>query len=149
MLRTALAGLLLATALPSGAVAQAAADRDAVRRAALDYVEAFYEGDSTKLVRSVRPEFFKLGFYRPADAPRYAAPERMSWAQALDFVRRVRERKNFAPASAPKEVEVLDVMDQMAAAKVTAWWGSDYLLMAKYDGRWAIVEVLWQSSPRP
>lgn len=35
-----------------------------------------------------------------------------------------------------------------AAAKVTAWWGTDYLQLAKYDGQWMIVHVLWQSPPR-
>jgi len=33
--------------------AQATADRDAVRSAVLDYVEGFYEGDTTRLNRSV------------------------------------------------------------------------------------------------
>lgn len=46
-----------------------------------------------------------------------------------------------------KEVAVLDVLDQTAAAKVTAAWGIDYLLLGKYDGRWKIIEILWQSHP--
>lgn len=38
--------------------------------------------------------------------------------------------------------------NQTASAKLTAWWGTDYLLLAKYDGRWMIRQVLWQSPPR-
>ena len=35
------------------------------------------------------------------------------------------------------------------AAKVTAWWGTDYLLLGKFDGRWMIRDVLWESPPSP
>lgn len=46
-----------------------------------------------------------------------------------------------------KEVAVLEVLDQTAVAKVTASWGIDYLLLAKYDGKWLIQQILWQSPP--
>ena len=39
------------------------------------------------------------------------------------------------------------MLDQTAAAKVHAWWGADYLLMAEYEGQWKIVQVLRQSPP--
>ena len=52
------------------------------------------------------------------------------------------------PATAPKEIELLDVLDQTAAVKVTATWGTDYLLLGKYDDRWMVSSVLWQSKPR-
>jgi hypothetical protein len=45
-------------------------------------------------------------------------------------------------------VEIYDVQDQTASAKLTAWWGTDYLLLARIDGRWMIRQVLWQSPPR-
>ncbi len=65
----------------------AAADRAAVHRAVLDYVEAFYEGDSTKLVRAVRPELSKFGFDWVRDSSRYVG-QPMTWPAALSFVRR-------------------------------------------------------------
>ena len=127
--------------------AQASApDRDGVRRAVLDYVEGFYEGDTLKLVRSIRPEVYKYGFWKSAkDAP-YAG-EQMTWTEVLAYGRRVRERGNRAPASAPKDVALFDVQDQTASAKLTASWGTDYLLLGKYDGKWMISHVLWQSPP--
>jgi hypothetical protein len=45
-------------------------------------------------------------------------------------------------------VEVYDVQNQTASAKLTAFWGTDYLLLGKYDGKWMISSVLWQSPPR-
>ncbi len=46
-----------------------------------------------------------------------------------------------------EEVAVLEVRDQTAVAKVTVAWGIEFMLLGKYDGRWKIVEILWQSHP--
>jgi hypothetical protein len=69
----------LAFSLPAGRLAaQTAEDSVGVRRAVADYVEGFYEGDSTKHVRSVRPDVFKYGFWLPRDSTRYQG-EAMPW----------------------------------------------------------------------
>ena len=133
--------------LPATAAAQTTADSAGVRAAVLDYVEGFYQGDSTRLVRSIRPEVVKYGFFVPPDSTRYRG-EPMSFAEMHAYANSVKRNNRPAPATAPKEIELLDVQDQTAAAKLTAWWGTDYLLLAKYDGRWMIVHVLWQSAPR-
>ena len=57
-------------------------------------------------------------------------------------------REGRVPTDAPKVVEVVDVLDRTATAKLTAAWGIDYLHLARYDGVWKIVNVLWQSPPR-
>lgn len=122
-------------------------DEAAVRRAALDYLEGFYEGDTAKLVRSIRPEVFKYGFYQPRDSVKYVG-EQMPWSEFLAYANRVKARGRPAPATAPKEVVVYEVLNQTASVKVTAWWGTDYMLLGKFDGRWMITHVLWQTPPR-
>ena len=131
---------------PVSVAAQDGADSAGVRAAVLDYVEGFYQGDSTRLVRSVRPEVVKYGFFVPGDSTRYRG-EPMTFAEMHAFANSVKRNNRTAPPTAPKEIELLDVQDQTAAAKLTAWWGTDYLLLAKYEGRWMIVQVLWQSPP--
>lgn len=144
---------IFALALAVGAIdgsdvaAQHAADVAAVEQAALDYLDGFYEGDQGKLRRSVHPDVVKLGFFRPEDGEQYSESP-MSFQQMLDFAANVAREGNHPPATAPKEVEVLEVMDKIAAARVTAWWGADYLHLAKYDGQWKILHVLWQSPTR-
>ena len=126
--------------------AQTPADRAQVRRAAMDYIEGFYEGDSTKLVRSVSPAVRKNGYARsPADSAYRASA--MSYPEFMRFAAGVRAGRNRPPAGAPREVVLLDVLDQTASVKVTAWWGTDYLLLGKENGRWMITHVLWQSPP--
>jgi hypothetical protein len=63
----------------SAAQAQAPADRAAVERASLDYLEGFYEGDTAKLIRSVRPDVYKIGFWRHRDSTQYGTPRQMPW----------------------------------------------------------------------
>ena len=128
-------------------VAQAQGDeREAVRRAVLDYVEGFYEGDTTRLVRSVMPEVFKYGYSIPRGSARYEG-ERMTWAEINAYANGVKASGKLAPATAKKDVLVFDVLDQTASAKLTAYWGVDYLLLAKRNGRWMVSHVLWQSLP--
>jgi putative lumazine-binding protein len=144
--------LLLMVSLASTLSAQQAGatadgDRAAVTRAVLDYVEGFYEGDSAKLVRSVRPEVFKYGFWIPRGSTSYSG-EQMKWEEFHSYANGVKARKSFAPATAPKDIVLFEVLDQIASAKLTAYWGIDYLLLAKYDGKWMISHVLWQTPPR-
>ncbi len=118
-----------------------------MQRAALDYLEGFYEGDTTKLVRSIRPEVFKYGFFRNSKDNSIRG-ETMPWAEFLSYAKSVKARGRPVPSTAPREVRVLDMLDQTASVRVDAWWGSDYLLIGRYQDRWMISHVLWQSPPR-
>ncbi|HUQ84198.1 MAG TPA: nuclear transport factor 2 family protein [Gemmatimonadaceae bacterium] len=146
MVCVASASPLAAQATKAASSTVTPADREDVRRAVLDYVEGFYEGDSTKLARSIRPEVYKYGFWKARDSTRYAG-EHMTWPEFFSYARGIREKNRQAPATAPKRIELLDVQDQTASAKLTAFWGTDYLLLGKYDGKWMISSVMWQSLP--
>jgi hypothetical protein len=74
----------------------------------------------------------------------------MTWPEFFSYARGVKQNNRQAPATAPKRVEIFEVQDQTAAAKVTAFWGTDYLLLGKYNGKWMISSVMWQGPlPRP
>jgi hypothetical protein len=139
--------LSFAVLLPSSIAAQTAtANREAVQRAALDYLEGFYEGDSTKHIRSIHPSVYKYGFFYRANESRYNGSQ-MRWEGFHTYTRNVRQTGERAPANAPKEVLIFEVLDQTASVKVTAFWGIDYLLLGKFDGKWMITHVLWQTPP--
>jgi hypothetical protein len=147
MLRWTCAALFLLPLGPAGLTAQSADDRRAVERAVLDYVEGFYEGDTAKLVRSVHPQVNKYGYWIPRDSTRYVGGD-MPFAEFLSYASQVKARGRPAPADAPRRIEVYEVLDQTASVKLTASWGTDYLLLAKEDGRWMIRQVLWQTPRR-
>lgn len=118
-----------------------------IERACMDYLEGFYEGDTTKLIRSLKPSLYKFGYWKNKKTGNYDADGQMTYRQALDFAKRVLEKKNFAKPGSPKKVEVLDIMNTIASAKVTAWWGVDYILLAKQGEEWMIEQVLWEGPP--
>ena len=134
--------------ITTACLAQPNPEQIAVSNAVFDYVDAFYVGDSMKLHRSISPNVVKYGWYRPKDSTTYKG-EPMSFQEMVNYVAAVKKRNN--PAAAEKyvkKVDVLDVQDQTAAAKLTAWWGTDYILLAKMNGKWMITHVLWQSPPK-
>lgn len=143
-LRAWTVGWAVSALMATGAGAQAVPDEEGVRRAALDYLEGFYEGDEAKLRRSIHPDVDKFGFSRRGEGGTYVRVP-MSFEQIFQFAEGVRSGRGLPPAGAPKEVIPLDIQDQTAVVKVVAWWGQDYLQMARYDGKWMIVHVLWQS----
>lgn len=142
--RIVLTASILALIAPCALQAQTDGDREGVRSAAMDYIEGFYEGDVARIRRSIRPEVVKFGFF--AQDGRYAS-EPMPFDEMIAYAERVRQSGRGAPPGAPKGVQILDIRDQTAAVKVTAWWGTDYMHLAKYDGKWMILHVLWQSEP--
>lgn len=144
--------LLCALALLTGfgadpARAQSAEDREAVRLAVLDYVEGVYNGDPARIERSVHPKLAKLGFYRGANDATYRAPGAMTF-ERLKEVAASYNKDGSVPKNAPKEITIFEVLDQTATAKLVAQWGIDYFHLAKFDGKWMIVNVLWQSLPK-
>ncbi|MBK7871982.1 MAG: nuclear transport factor 2 family protein [Saprospiraceae bacterium] len=124
-------------------IAQTAQDKEQVQSACMDYIEGFYEGDTAKIIRSIDKDVFKYGYYKGRNSTTYAG-EPMSFQEMLDYANNVKAKKNFAKADAPRKVEIYEVQDQTAAAKVTAWWGTDYILLAKLNDKWMIRSVLWQ-----
>ncbi|MCE7993906.1 MAG: nuclear transport factor 2 family protein [Roseivirga sp.] len=134
---------LLVLALAFQANAQNS-ESEKVKRACMDYIEGFYEGDEAKLKRSLSPDLLKFGYMKKRGTEEYASAGQMTYEEALSYARNVKEKQRFPKADAPRGVEIYDVDDNIAAAKVTAWWGFDYMLLAKVDGKWMIQQVLWQ-----
>ena len=55
--------------------------------------------------------------------------------------------KNTPKEKQQKDVTILDVFENAASVKVVASEWIDYLHMGKWNGRWVIVNVLWELKP--
>lgn len=120
------------------------ADRAAVQQAAQDYVDALYKADPSKIERSVHPQLTKRGFMMRATGE-YGPMGTMTYAQLVELAGTW--NKDGRRDTSINKVEVVDVMDQTAVAKITAQWGLDYMQLAKFDGHWKIVNIVWQTHP--
>lgn len=130
--------------LCSAAVAQT--DEELVNAAVLDYVEGIYNVQPDRIRRSVHPQLVKKGFWRPKDQAEYKDEAVMTFDQLVELAGKW-NASGWLPQDAPKSIEVYDVKDKTAVAKLTAHWGTDYFHLAKYDDKWMITNVLWQSPP--
>ena len=138
--------LLAALALPAVARAQTAADSSAIRATALNYVEGWYDGNAERMSRAVHPELVKRIVVSDT-ATKHSVIETMGATALVNGTRRGWGKET--PANRrQKDVTILDVFGNAASVKsVMADW-IDYLQMAKVDGRWVIVNVLWEYKPR-
>ena len=133
---------LLLLVLP--AHAQSDADTAGIRQAALDYIEGWYEGDTARMARAVHPEVAKRIVITENGVSRV---EHMGASKLVSNVRggggkkTPRERQQ-------KDVTILDRFENAASVKVVASDWIDYLHLAKVDGRWVIINVLWELKPK-
>ena len=137
--------LLLLVVLPLGALrAQTAADSNGIRQAALDYIEGYYEGDGARMERAVHPELAKR-IVRTNEQGRQMLSQ-MS-AMTLVLGTRAGGGKDTPVAQRRKDVTILDIYRNAASAKIDASDWVDYLHLAKWNGRWVIINVLWELHP--
>ena len=139
-------GLLLAAlALPGVARAQTAADSSAIRATALDYVEGWYTGNAERMSRAVHPELVKRIVVSDT-ATKHSVIQTMGATALVNGTRRGWGKETPADRRR-KDVTILDIFGNAASVKsVMADW-IDYMQMAKVDGRWVIVNVLWEYKP--
>ena len=116
-----------------------------MRQALLDYVEGIYNVDPARLERSAHPDMIKRGYYRrnAADTDFVFAP--MTREQLITLAGNWNKAKN--RDTRVKDVIVYEVLNQTASGKVVAQWGIDYMHLAKHEGRWKFVNILWQEPP--
>ena len=131
--------------LPSALSAQAAADSAGIRQAALDYIDGWYTGDGARMERAVHPELAKR-IVRTNDQGRSQLGQQS--AMTLVMGARAGGGKDTPVAQRKEDVTILDIYQNAASAKVYASGWVDYLHLAKWNGRWVIVNVLWELHPQ-
>ncbi|MEM7381236.1 MAG: nuclear transport factor 2 family protein [Bacteroidota bacterium] len=133
----------------SAAVAQnTSKDLDAVKAACMDYIHTFYHADTTLAYKSIHKSLRKTGFYFAEEENKYSEQLEMPFDQLISLAKRWNADGSRANENSPKEVTIFEVSDKTAVAKVSAVWGIDYISLMKIDGKWLIVNVLWQSPPK-
>jgi hypothetical protein len=137
--------LALLASITAASHAQSAADSAAIRTTALDYVEGWYEGNPQRMARAVHPELVKRIVVSDT-ATRQSVIQSMG-ATALVNGTRHGYGKTTPKERQQKDVAILDIFGNAASAKaVMAEW-IDYMQLAKVNGRWVIVNVLWEKKP--
>jgi hypothetical protein len=122
-------------------------DAAGIRQTALDYIEGWYEGNAERMERALHPELAK----RIVRTNPQNNQSRLDQMSALSLVLGTRRGggKDTPKDRQQKEVTVLDVYQNAASVKIVASDWIDYLHVARFNGRWVIVNVLWELKPNP
>jgi len=115
------------------------ADRAAIRQAALDYAEGYFDGSGERMARAVSPFLSKRGLMvRPGVAPFLV---QMNADTLIEAARQGGGK--LPPDERHLTVEVLHVNGDVASARVFTSQFDDYLHLVRRDGRWQLLSVLW------
>jgi hypothetical protein len=119
-------------------------DKTAITNTALDYIEGWYTGDAERMERALHPDLAKR-IVRTNDK----GQSQLGQMSAMGLVQGARSGfgKNTPKDKQQKDVTILDVYENAASVKVVASDWIDYLHVAKFNGRWVIVNVLWEMKP--
>jgi N-acyl-D-amino-acid deacylase len=133
--------LTVSEVLPNPVAAPTPADSAAMRATALDYIEGWYSGDSARMERALHPHLVKR-FVETLPG----GGVRLTETTALELVHQVRAGGGSdTPENERRtDVQILDVFQHVASVRVDAHGWIDYMHLAKVEGDWRIVNVLWE-----
>ena len=120
---------------------------EAIRQAAMDYVQGWYEGDVERVRRSLHPELAKRRILRDPET----GEERFRHVtqQLLVDLTRQGGGSEVPVAQRYYDVAILDVTGEIASVRAESYEYVDYLHLALSDGRWLIVNVLYLLKAAP
>jgi hypothetical protein len=137
--------MLLFGAVVPPVQAQSAADSAAIRETAMDYMQGWYTGDTLRMGRALHPELAK----RIVRVGQDGTPQlsNMGAGQLVEGTRRGFGKETPVDQRQADPV-ILDIFGNTANVRATMRNWVDYMHMAKWGGRWVIVNVLWEMKPR-
>lgn len=120
-------------------------DIAAIKAAAMDYAESYYEGDPARMERALHPELAKRTVATAPDGG-----NRLGQMSAMTLVGLIRtgSGKSTPKDQQTKNFTLLDSWGNMAMAKLEMKDWVDYMQLARWNGGWKIVNVLWEPKPK-
>ena len=115
--------------------------RQAIDRAARDYVEGWYEGSAERMRRALHPELAKR---KVVEGEGGTTLRSLTAAALIDNVK----PRPLQPGQRVT-VEILDIHGPLATVKITSPLFVDYAHMALWNGEWKVLNVAWEESRRP
>jgi hypothetical protein len=128
----------------SSSFAQIDADREAIKRTALNYAEGWYEGNAEKMESALSPDLAKRIV---RTNPQGQSGLGQMTAMALVQGTRGGSGKQTPKEEQQKDVTILDAMSSAATVKLEMRDWVDYMHIGKINGKWVIINVLWEMKP--
>ena len=148
-MKTFICGLVIVLFAAAMANAQTNSGDDdaAIKATALNYIEGWYEGDAARMESALHPELAKRMIYTDPKTG-HSQFNHMGAMQLVQNTRRGGGNKTPKDEQL-KEITILDRFNNAAVVKIVASGWIDYLEVAKFNGQWKIINVLWELKPKP
>ena len=130
---------------PPSAFGQEPADLAAIEETALNYIQGYYSGNAERMEKALHPELAKR-IVRASEGGEDTL-DQMDAATLIGIARRMSQRP-VPEAEWVDDVKILDVFGNVASVRVDASQWIDYLHLARWNGEWKIVNVLWEMRPQ-
>lgn len=134
---------LIATAI--SVFGQTDADREAIKRTALNYAEGWYEGNAEKMESALSPDLAKR--IARTNAQGQSSLGQMT-AMTLVQYTRAGEGKQTKKEEQQKDITIFDITGGAATVKCEMRDWIDYMHIGKMNGKWVIINVLWEMKPK-
>ena len=118
-------------------------EAQAVKRAALDYIESQHQVKPELMRRGVHPELRKRTYWQGKDKKEFVMET--SYEFMVELAGRYNKSDDKFPKQPQKEIVVYDIDQRVASVKLIADDWIDYMhLMKMESGEWKVINVLWQ-----
>jgi hypothetical protein len=143
-IRTALICVVV-FALPSTSDGQSAADSAAIRGTALDNIVGWYTANAERMDPALHPDLAKRIINTNQRGRNILGHQ-----SAMTLVQNTRSGggRETPVAEQRKDVRILDIFGNTASVRIDAGSWVDYLHIARWNGRWVIINVLWEMRPQ-
>jgi hypothetical protein len=121
-----------------------ATERAAIERAVLDYFEGWFYGDPVRLERALHPDLVKRSLEKD---PSERETLRTITAESMIEATGRGEGKDKSPSDPRIEIEIEDVLGDLANVTARSAVYTEYLHLARTSDGWKIVNALWQRIP--
>lgn len=131
-------------------IAQNAGDEAAIKECIMNYIEGYYEADVDRMDKALHPELAKRAVFSDEDGNPFI--QGMSKSLLVHATRKNTNKNVRNPdAEFEAEIVVFDITGINASAKCSTnkFTFFDYFHLAKWNGEWKIVNVLWNMLPPP
>jgi hypothetical protein len=121
-------------------------DEAAVRQAALDYAEGWFEGDPQRMAHSLHPKLVKRALKVDPDTGTHD----LNYLTKDDMVRLTTEGGGL---DVPRDtliykIDILEIVQEIAVVRCETTPYIDHLQLVKQNGQWQIANILYTFKPK-
>lgn len=124
-------------------------EEEAIQKVVNGYIENFFENNLSKMYTFLHPSLAKRGLDRKRGNPNLFFND----MSKEDLTKMLQRKKPLVKSDQKNEVQILDVFYNSASVKLkTGYPGRmewiEYIHLVKLDGKWSIINIIWDYYPR-